>query len=104
MAMRSDMACGSTIGPITSTVLGVDTVDARLQLGMHSIRETTGWHDPVLLYRALKEFLNPKRCNPSMPSQRKEKSRAPSPAFYITRSDLPERQYSALRYCDCSTM
>ncbi len=57
MAMRSDMACGSTIGPITSTVLGVDTVDVGApQLGMHSIRETTGWHDPVLLYRALKEF------------------------------------------------
>ena len=57
IAMRSDMACGSTIGPITSTVLGVDTVDVGApQLGMHSIRETTGWHDPVLLYRALKEF------------------------------------------------
>tara|TARA_Y100000588_G_scaffold333824_1_gene372924 strand:- start:589 stop:1884 length:1296 start_codon:yes stop_codon:yes gene_type:complete len=57
MAMRSDMACGSTIGPITSTVLGVDTVDVGApQLGMHSIRETTGWQDPVLLYRALKEF------------------------------------------------
>jgi len=55
MAMRSDMACGSTIGPITSTVL--DTVDVGApQLGMHSIRETTGWHDPALLYRALKEF------------------------------------------------
>ena len=57
IAMRSDMACGSTIGPITSTALGVDTVDVGApQLGMHSIRETTGWHDPVLLYRALKEF------------------------------------------------
>ncbi len=57
IAMRSDMACGSTIGPITSTVLGVDTVDVGApQLGMHSIRETTGWHDPTLLYRALKEF------------------------------------------------
>ena len=57
IAMRSDMACGSTIGPITSTVLGVDTVDVGApQLGMHSIRETTGWHDPILLYRALKEF------------------------------------------------
>ena len=52
--MRSDMACGSTIGPITSTVLGVNTVDVGApQLGMHSIRETTGWKDPVLLYQAL---------------------------------------------------
>ena len=54
IAMRSDMACGSTIGPITSTVLGVNTVDVGApQLGMHSIRETTGWKDPLLLYQAL---------------------------------------------------
>jgi len=57
IAMRSDMACGSTIGPITSTVLGVDTVDVGApQLGMHSLRETTGWKDPVLLYRALRQL------------------------------------------------
>ncbi|HCK75995.1 MAG TPA: M18 family aminopeptidase [Gammaproteobacteria bacterium] len=57
IAMRSDMACGSTIGPITSTVLGVDTVDVGApQLGMHSIRETTGWKDPVLLYRVLRQL------------------------------------------------
>ncbi len=57
IAMRSDMACGSTIGPITSTVLGIDTVDVGApQLGMHSLRETTGWKDPVLLYRALRQL------------------------------------------------
>jgi len=57
IAMRSDMACGSTIGPITSTVLGVDTVDVGApQLGMHSLREITGWKDPVLLYRALRQL------------------------------------------------
>jgi len=57
MAMRSDMACGSTIGPITSAVIGIDTVDVGApQLGMHSIRETTGWQDPAFLYRALAAF------------------------------------------------
>ena len=57
IAMRSDMACGSTIGPITSTVVGIDTVDVGApQLGMHSPRETTGWKDPVLLYRVLREL------------------------------------------------
>ena len=57
IAMRSDMACGSTIGPITSTVLGIDTVDVGApQLGMHSLREITGWKDPVLLYRALRQL------------------------------------------------
>ena len=35
-------------------VLGVNTVDVGApQLGMHSIRETTGWKDPLLLYQAL---------------------------------------------------
>jgi len=57
IAMRSDMACGSTIGPITSTAVGIDTVDVGApQLAMHSPRETTGWKDPVLLYRVLREL------------------------------------------------
>ncbi|MGB1612861.1 MAG: hypothetical protein ACPHCM_05230 [Arenicellales bacterium] len=51
------MACGSTIGPITSAVIGIDTVDVGApQLGMHSPRETTGWQDPAFLYRALTAF------------------------------------------------
>ena len=57
IAMRSDMACGSTIGPLTSAVVGIDTVDIGApQLAMHSIRETTGWQDPAFLYRALLAF------------------------------------------------
>ncbi len=57
IAMRSDMACGSTIGPLTSAVVGIDTVDIGApQLAMHSIRETTGWQDPAFLYRALLTF------------------------------------------------
>ncbi len=59
IAMRNDMACGSTIGPITAAELGVATVDiGSPQLAMHSVRELTGRNDPALLYRALKGFLD----------------------------------------------
>ncbi len=59
IAMRSDMACGRTIGPIPAAELGVATVDiGSPQLAMHSVRELTGRNDPTLLYRALKGFLD----------------------------------------------
>jgi len=54
---RADMACGSTIGPITATGIGVKTVDVGVsQFAMHSIRETCGSKDPYYLYQVLKEF------------------------------------------------
>lgn len=44
--VRSDMACGSTIGPVTSGDTGILTVDAGIpMLAMHSIRETAGCAD-----------------------------------------------------------
>ena len=55
--MRADMACGSTIGPITATGIGVKTVDVGVpQWAMHSIRETCGAKDPYYMYQVLKEF------------------------------------------------
>ena len=57
IVVRSDMACGSTIGPITAARLGVRTVDIGVpQLGMHSIRELAGVKDQHTLLAALKGF------------------------------------------------
>ncbi|WP_043309454.1 M18 family aminopeptidase [Pseudomonas sp. ML96] len=55
--VRSDMGCGSTIGPITASQLGVRTVDIGLPtFAMHSIRELAGSHDLAHLVRVLSAF------------------------------------------------
>jgi len=54
---RSDMGCGSTIGPITATRIGIDTIDIGLPTyAMHSIRETAGSDDAHSLYKILLGF------------------------------------------------
>ena len=56
---RSDMGCGSTIGPITAGQLGVQTIDiGAATFAMHSIRELAGSQDLAYLISALEGFYN----------------------------------------------
>ncbi len=49
--------CGSTIGPLTATRLGLTTVDVGIALlSMHSARELAGVDDPWYLSRALEAY------------------------------------------------
>lgn len=57
--VRTDLGCGSTIGPITAAETGIETIDIGVPTwGMHSIRETAGSHDPMYLRNLLTGFLN----------------------------------------------
>lgn len=56
--IRTDLACGSTIGPIASAGLGVKTVDVgSAMLSMHSIREQGGARDSEMMVKVLKRLL-----------------------------------------------
>ncbi len=52
--IRSDMGCGSTIGPISASRVGFPTVDVgNPMLSMHSVREMAGTWDHDLMIEAL---------------------------------------------------
>ncbi|XP_026407541.1 probable aspartyl aminopeptidase isoform X1 [Papaver somniferum] len=55
--VRNDMPCGSTIGPILASGIGIRTVDIGApQLSMHSIREMCAVDDVKHSYQHLKAF------------------------------------------------
>ena len=57
--VRSDMGCGSTIGPITASGLGVETIDIGVPtFAMHSIRELAGSDDAWHTSRVLHSFFS----------------------------------------------
>jgi aspartyl aminopeptidase len=56
---KNSIPCGSTIGPITSTQLGIPTVDVGIaQLSMHSARELCGALDPSMLAQVIAHYFS----------------------------------------------
>ena len=59
LIIRSDIPCGSTIGPIASALSSIKTVDAGSPMwAMHSIRESAGVKDHYYMIKVLTGFFN----------------------------------------------
>ncbi len=57
--VRTDLGCGSTIGPIIAAETGIETIDLGVPtLAMHSVRELAGGRDPHYLETLLTGFYN----------------------------------------------
>jgi aspartyl aminopeptidase len=57
-AMRADLGCGSTVGPLVASQLALETVDCGAPLlAMHSARETMALSDQFLCTRLYQSFL-----------------------------------------------
>ncbi len=60
---RTDMGCGSTIGPVVASEVGVKTLDVGAPtFAMHSIRELAGVKDGAYLYRAAVAYFGYKQA------------------------------------------
>lgn len=58
-AHRTDLGCGSTIGPIVAARLGILSVDVGSPMwAMHSLRESAGALDPLFMTKALIEVFS----------------------------------------------
>ena len=62
---RTDLGCGSTIGPVTAASLGIDTVDIGVPtFAMHSIRELAGADDAFNLLKVISRYYSERQLNP----------------------------------------
>lgn len=56
---RTDMACGSTIGPITASEVGIPTLDVGVPtFAMHSVRELAGSDDAYSLWQVIRLYFS----------------------------------------------